>query len=106
MVDLEMLRKNAEARAKDGELFTATLIHAAADEIEALRKGVDEMLASQMVQPYRGWNITNLNKAADRARELRGLPSVRELNPDIAAMQDHAAENAAAIRALAGKDEA
>lgn len=44
------------------------------------------MLAAQMVQPYSGWSIGQLNKAADRARAYLGLPSVHDLNPDIKAM--------------------
>jgi hypothetical protein len=65
-----------------------------------LGMALSTMLEAQMVQPYRGWNITALNKAAASARELLGLPSVRDLNPDIAKMQDHALANRDAIRSL------
>jgi len=53
------------------------------------------ILSAQKVEPYRGWNITELNKAGEAARAYLGLPSVRDLNPDIAALQDHAARLAA-----------
>lgn len=69
---------------------------------DKLRGALEAMCAAQRVEPYRGWNLTELNKAADHARELLGLPSVRELNPDIAAMQDAAEANKDAIRASLG----
>ena len=72
----------------------------AADELTALREALSAMCAAQQVEPYRGWNLTALNQATDKARALLGLPSVRELNPDIAAMQDHAAANKGAIAHL------
>jgi len=59
---------------------------------------LNAILDAQNAQPYRGWNITKLNKAVDAAREHLGLPSIRELNPDIAAMQDHARANKDAIQ--------
>lgn len=46
-----------------------------------------DMLAAQMVQPYSGWSIGQLNKAADRARSYLALPSVHDLNPDIKAIK-------------------
>lgn len=72
----------------------------AADELTALREALSAMCAAQQVEPYRGWNLTALNQATDKARALLGLPSVRDLNPDIAAMQDHAAANKGAIAHL------
>jgi len=57
------------------------------------------MLKAQKVSPYRGWSMTDLNRAADAAREFLGLPSIRDLNPDIAKMQDAAAANGPALRA-------
>lgn len=64
---------------------------------EALLRAVCD---AQSVSPYRGWNLTALNKAVDKIREHLGLPSIRDLNPDIAAMQDAAEANKDAIRAL------
>ena len=64
---------------------------------EALLRAVCD---AQSVSPYRGWNLTALNKAVDKIREHLGLPSIRDLNPDIAAMQDAAEANKGAIRAL------
>lgn len=71
-----------------------------ADEITALRETLRAMCEAQEVQPYSGWNLTALNKATDRARELLGLPSIRDLNPDIAALQEAAAANKEAIGSL------
>ena len=62
-------------------------------ERDGLREALDDILGAQMVEPYRGWNLTALNKATDKAREMRGLPSIRDLNPDIAKMQDAAKRN-------------
>ena len=65
---------------------------------EEMRELLLEMLAAQRVQPYRGWSITELNKAADKARAMLGLPSVCDLNPDIAAMQDAVKANFSTLR--------
>lgn len=62
------------------------------------------ILAAQVVEPYRGWNITNLNMAADAAREYLGQPSIRDLNPDLAAIQDAAEANKAAFQRLVMPD--
>lgn len=35
---------------------------------EALEEALRGLLSAQVVQPYRGWNITALNKATDQAR--------------------------------------
>ena len=64
------------------------------------RGHLENILSAQHVQPYRGWNITSLNKHADAARAFLGYPSIRELNPDIAAMQDHVAANRGALLSL------
>jgi hypothetical protein len=69
-------------------------------DLEGRNAALEAMLAAQLVQPYRGWNLTALNKAADHARELCGMPSIRELNPDIAAMQDAAEKNREAIAGI------
>ena len=45
-----------------------------------------DILAAQIVEPYRGWSIGQLNKAVGRTRAYLGLPSVHDLNPDIKAM--------------------
>lgn len=78
-------------------------------DAETVAKGLSEalaaMCAAQKVEPYSGWNLTELNAAAaaaDRARELLGLPSIRDLNPAIAEMQDKAAANRDSIRSLLG----
>ena len=95
MVDLiGRLRNRAE---QTSDYPKETLYSEAADELTALREALSAMCAAQHVEPYRGWNLTALNQATDKARALLGLPSVRELNPDIAAMQDHAAANKGAI---------
>lgn len=58
---------------------------AQAEKVEAaLRK----LLLAQKGQPYRGWNITELNKAADEARTLLGMSAIREPAPDLAKMRD------------------
>lgn len=80
----DLLNETAHRRAAAGK--DRELLHA--------------ILAAQNVQPYRGWNITALNKAVDAAREHLGLPSIRDLNPDIAAMQDAARKNGAAFEAV------
>ncbi len=63
-------------------------------------KLLQEVAEAQDVQPYRGWNLGKLNKVAGRIREHLGLPSVRDLNPDIAKMQDAALANKDALRDL------
>lgn len=67
-----------------------------------MRKALTAMCAAQKVEPYSGWNLTELNAATDRARELLGLPSIRDLNPAIAEMQDKATANRDSIRSLLG----
>lgn len=53
------------------------------DTAKKAEKLLREILAAQTVAPYSGWNVTALNRAADKARELFGMPSIRSLNPDI-----------------------
>jgi hypothetical protein len=51
-----------------------------------------------LVQPYGGWDIGKLNALADRLRVERGLPTVRDLNPDIDKMLSHVEGNKEAVR--------
>lgn len=85
-------REAEAAMVERGEYDEHSLVQAFARHRQqsenALREVLDEILAAQNVQPYRGWNITKLNAAVDNARALLNLPSVRDLNPDIAKMQD------------------
>lgn len=47
-----------------------------------------EVWGARLPGTDRGWSMTQLNAAADSGRSYFGLPTIRELNPDIAAMQD------------------
>lgn len=76
----------AEAQRK----FQAARADKAEIRAERLEQLLRQVLCAQIVQPYRGWDITALNRAVDGAREFLGLPSIRALNPDIAKMQDAA----------------
>lgn len=79
----------AEAQRK----FQTVRADRAETRAERLEQLLRQMLGAQMVQPYRGWDITALNRAVNDAREFLGLPSIRELNPSIAKMQDAAIAN-------------
>lgn len=71
------------------------------DSMSEKRKALlQEVCDAQTVSPYRGWNLTALNRVVDQIREHLGLPSIRNLNPDIAAMQDAALANRGAIQAI------
>lgn len=99
---MEGLKEVQECFDMDDRLFEAN--EAAMTMLIEQDQLLRDMLAAQMVEPYRGWNITTLNKVADRARAYVGLPSVLDVNPDIKKMVDAvAAIGSDAVRDIASK---
>ena len=69
-------------------------------EDENVRRMLNAFLSCRTALPYKGWSVGKLNEIADEARAYLGLPSILELNPDLARIVETAVRNSETIRSL------